>query len=94
MTRLTSSRPRNGWREQHVGLRSIFRFPHATKCRERGERSHPTDDIDQLKQQVLSLEQHVVDLRVQLEERDQDLAAARAANRELMARINTANPNR
>ena len=51
------------------------------------------DDIDQLKQQVLSLEQHVVDLRVQLEERDQDLAAARAANRELMARINTANPN-
>jgi phage shock protein A len=52
------------------------------------------DDIDQLKQQVLSLEQHVVDLRVQLEERDQDLAAARAANRELMARINTANPNR
>jgi phage shock protein A len=52
------------------------------------------DDIDQLKQQVLSLEQHVVDLRVQLAERDQDLAAARAANRELMARINTANPNR
>jgi hypothetical protein len=52
------------------------------------------DDIDQLKHQVVSLEQHVVDLRLQLEERDQDLAAARAANRELMARINTANPNR
>jgi hypothetical protein len=52
------------------------------------------DDIDQLKQQTESLEQHVVDLRLQLQERDQDLAAARAANRELMARINTANPNR
>ena len=52
------------------------------------------DDIDQLKQQIVKLEQHVVDLRLQLEERDQDLAAARAANRELMARINTTNPNR
>ena len=63
-------------------------------CRGRESGLGAPDDIDQLKQQVLSLEQHVVDLRVQLEERDQDLAAARAANRELMARINTANPNR
>lgn len=53
----------------------------------------PTD-IDQLKQQIVILEQHVVDLRLQLEERDQDLAAARAANRELMTRINSTNPNR
>ena len=52
------------------------------------------DDIDQLKQQIVTLEQRIVDLRLQLEERDQDLAAARAANRELMAQINTANPNR
>jgi phage shock protein A len=52
------------------------------------------DDIDQLNQQIVTLEQHVVELRLQLEERDQDLTAARAANRELMARINTANPNR
>jgi hypothetical protein len=52
------------------------------------------DDIDQLKQQIVSLEQHVIDLRLQLEERDQDLAAARAANRELMTQINTGNPNR
>ena len=42
------------------------------------------DDIDHLKQQIVALEQHVVDLRLQLEERDQDLTAARAANRELM----------
>jgi hypothetical protein len=52
------------------------------------------DDIDQLKQQIVTLEQHLVDLRLQLEERDQDLAAARATNRELMTRINTGNPNR
>lgn len=45
------------------------------------------DDIDQLKQQIISLEQHVVDLRLQLQERDQDLMAARAANRELMTEI-------
>ena len=51
-------------------------------------------DIDQLNQQIVSLEQHVADLRLQLQERDQDLAAARAANRELMASINITKPNR
>ncbi len=48
----------------------------------------PPADIDTLKQQNLTLEQHIADLRLQLEERDQDLAAARAANRELMAQLN------
>jgi DNA-binding transcriptional ArsR family regulator len=43
---------------------------------------------DQLQRQVVNLEQQVVDLRLQLEERDGDLAAARGANRELMTRIN------
>ena len=47
------------------------------------------DDIDQLKQQISTLQQHTIDLRLQLEERDDDLAAARAANRELMAQLNT-----
>jgi len=46
-------------------------------------------DIDALNHKVTSLEQQVLDLRTQLGERDQDLAAARAANRELMGRINT-----
>ena len=46
------------------------------------------DDVDQLKQRVVSLDQQVVDLRLQLEERDEDLTAARTANRELMTRIN------
>jgi chromosome segregation ATPase len=45
-------------------------------------------DIDALQQQITSLEQQVIDLRLQLEERDQDLTAARAANRELMTQIN------
>lgn len=46
------------------------------------------DDLDELKQQNADLEQRTVDLRLQLDERDQDLAAARSANRELMARLN------
>jgi hypothetical protein len=48
----------------------------------------PTD-IDTLHQRIGQLEQHNLDLRHQLDERDEDLAAARAANRELMARLNT-----
>lgn len=51
----------------------------------------PTD-IDQLQQHILTLEQQIVELRLQLEERDQDLAAARAANRELMAQLNVSQP--
>ena len=47
----------------------------------------PTD-IDQLHTRIVTLEQQVIDLRLQLEERDQDLAAARAANRELMTKLN------
>ena len=46
------------------------------------------DDIDALKQRIIHLEQQVVDLRLQLDERGDDLAAARAANRELMLRAN------
>jgi hypothetical protein len=47
-------------------------------------------DIDQLRHDNSQLEQQITDLRMQLEERDQDLAAARAANRELMAQLNHA----
>jgi chromosome segregation ATPase len=48
----------------------------------------PTD-IDALHQRINQLEQHNLDLQEQLDERDEDLAAARATNRELMARLNT-----
>ena len=47
-------------------------------------------DIDALNQKIIHLEQQVIDLRLQLEERDEELTAARAANRELMAQLNHA----
>ncbi len=47
-------------------------------------------DIDALNHKITNLEQQVVDLRLQLEERDEELTAARAANRELMAQLNAA----
>jgi hypothetical protein len=50
----------------------------------------PTD-IDALHQRINQLEQHNLDLQQQLDERDDDLAAARATNRELMARLNASN---
>jgi hypothetical protein len=46
------------------------------------------EDIEQLNQRIVFLEQQVVNLRLQLEERDQELEAARAANRELMTQLN------
>ena len=45
-------------------------------------------DIGTLGQKITHLEQQVTDLRLKLEERDDEPAAARAANRELMAQIN------
>ena len=45
-------------------------------------------DIDTLNQRIIHLEQQITDQRLQLEERDEELAAARAANRELMAQLN------
>ena len=47
------------------------------------------DDIDELKQRINHLQQQAIDLQIQLKERDQDLAAARAANRELITQLNT-----
>lgn len=45
-------------------------------------------DIDTLSTTIAQLEQQTADLRIQLSERDDELAAARAANRELITRIN------
>ena len=47
-------------------------------------------DPGRLAQENSQLQQQAIDLRLQLEERDQDLAAARSANRELMAQLNHA----
>jgi hypothetical protein len=46
------------------------------------------DDTEQLRRRVAELEQTTVDLRQQLEERAEELEAARATNRELMAEVN------
>ncbi|MFD4392602.1 hypothetical protein [Streptomyces sp. NPDC058495] len=46
------------------------------------------DDAEQLQARITTLEQQVVDLELTLQDRDNDLAAARAANRELMAQLN------
>ena len=51
-------------------------------------------DIDALNQKITYLEQQATDLRLQFEEQGQDLAAARAANRELMAQLNTVTRHR
>jgi len=51
-------------------------------------------DIDALNQKITHFEQQVADLRLQLEERDDDLAAARATNRELMTQLNHAAQSR
>ena len=47
----------------------------------------PTD-IDALQQRITSLEQQLADVTAQLAARDDDLDAARNANRELMAQLN------
>ena len=45
-------------------------------------------DTDALNNKITQLEQQAAGLRLQLSERDDELAAARAANRELMAQLN------
>ncbi|WP_280222049.1 hypothetical protein [Nocardia neocaledoniensis] len=45
-------------------------------------------DIDQLQRQIATLKQQVVDLNKQLTDREEELDAARAANRELFANMN------
>ena len=51
-------------------------------------------DIDQLNQRIVTLEQDVVDVRLQLEARTQDLDPARTTDRELMTSLNTTSSSR
>lgn len=48
-------------------------------------------DIDQLQRRITTLEQQVVDLNSHLEDRQHELDAARAANRELITNLNRHN---
>jgi hypothetical protein len=50
----------------------------------------PTD-VDALQRQITELEQKNVELRRELGERDEDLEAARATNRELITKLNRTN---
>jgi chromosome segregation ATPase len=52
------------------------------------------EGIEQLNTRITALEQQAIDLRLQVEERTEELDAARAANRELMAQLNTGGPAR
>lgn len=47
------------------------------------------EDIEALKRRIVELEQHVIALNGELDDRQQELDAARAANREMMTRLNT-----
>jgi Family of unknown function (DUF6262) len=51
-------------------------------------------DTDALNDKLTQLEQQAADLRIQIRERDDELAAARAVNRNLMTRINHEQENR
>jgi hypothetical protein len=48
-----------------------------------------TDEIGTLRERVAELEQQLLDRRHELQDRDDELAAARAANRDLMTRLNS-----
>ncbi|MFH8342964.1 DUF6262 family protein [Streptomyces sp. AM6-12] len=45
-------------------------------------------DVETLTRRIAELEQQILDLRAELAERDEDLTAARAANRELTTQVN------
>jgi hypothetical protein len=45
------------------------------------------DDVAHLQARIVTLEQELADARLELDDRDNDLAAARAANRELVTRV-------
>jgi hypothetical protein len=51
-------------------------------------------DIDALDHRIAHFGQQATDLKLQLTERDEDLAAARAANRELMTQLDQATARR
>ena len=48
-----------------------------------------TDEIGTLRERVAQLEQQLLDQRQDLQDRDDELAAARATNRDLMTQLNS-----
>ncbi|WP_246064275.1 hypothetical protein [Nonomuraea longispora] len=48
-----------------------------------------SDGFQELQQRIVALEEENADLQLRLEERDQELQAARDSNRELMSALNS-----
>jgi hypothetical protein len=81
-------RERNRRLEHHArGLEQRLSELLGTQISQRTRLGAP-DDAAALREQADSLRQQILDLRKTLEERDEELAAAREANRRLMAELN------
>jgi hypothetical protein len=82
-------------RAQHNRLQERIRTLETRLSEALGEVTYRTnglgapDDVRGLNQQLADHQQQIIELRRQLEERSDELAAARAANRELMTKLNT-----
>lgn len=86
--RSTLARRTPGCNSTSVSWRVACRRAWATLSSARAGSGAP-DDIRSLQEALTDREQQIVELRHQLEERGDELAAARAANRELMSQLNT-----
>jgi chromosome segregation ATPase len=86
---LLNTRAQNSRLQQHIGVlesRLSQRLGNAV-FRESGLGA--PDDIGSLQEALTEREQQILELRRRLEERGDELDAARAANRELMTQLNT-----
>jgi hypothetical protein len=81
-------RERNRRLEQHAhGLEQRLSELLGTQISQRTGLGTPAD-VTALREQAESLRQQILDLRMALEERDEELAAARETNRRMMAELN------
>jgi hypothetical protein len=90
--RISSRRPAQHPRTQHPAgatHRDLETFADLGEAAFRDSGLGAPDDIRNLQQALTDRQQQLLELRRQLEERGDELAAARAANRELMTQINT-----
>jgi hypothetical protein len=86
---LLNTRAQNTRLQQHIGVleRRLSQSLGEAVFRESG--LEVPDDIRSLQEAITDREQQILELRRLLEEHGDELAAARAANRELMTQLNT-----